>query len=293
MRKLAQVLGRELGERAAGAGVGEQGARGIGGHDRRERGIGERLAREGGEQRAARQQAHGGGGEQPAPARAHADRRRDGPSRAAARRSRPAARRARGRAAAAVPRPASKSVRSDGTATETRSSATRTRGESGAQRARPRHGVGERRTRIGEAQRERRARFAAHPRAPPAAHGGLPGIARDDGHAVFEGAAPKALVREIAARSAESVMAPARLSIDCANAASLRAEAHSTDHPPGAPRAGVDATGACSSTTCTLVPPMPNELTPARRGCVDFHVRARPPIASGVRSSRSNGFGVR
>ena len=34
-------------------------------------------------------------------------------------------------------------------------------------------------------------------------------------------------------------------------------------------RAGGEVRGASSTTTCTLVPPTPNELTPARRGASD------------------------
>ena len=59
-----------------------------------------------------------------------------------------------------------------------------------------------------------------------------------------------------------------RSSAASASARRGRGAAHGPRRPPTAP-----AGGASSSTTCALVPPMPNELTPARRG---------PPFAGPV-----------
>ncbi len=59
-------------------------------------------------------------------------------------------------------------------------------------------------------------------------------------------------------------------------------------------RARVGAAGASSSTTCALVPPMPNELTPARRGPgMAGQGRATPLTTNGLVGRWHAGLGVR
>ena len=69
-------------------------------------------------------------------------------------------------------------------------------------------------------------------------------------------------------RRGESSAASAALA-SCSDSA-VRADNSSTCGPPGLPRRLEKVCGASSTTTCTLVPPTPNELTPARRGAVGF-----------------------
>ena len=82
-----------------------------------------------------------------------------------------------------------------------------------------------------------------------------------------------------------------RPSVIRSRAAGVRAASSSTcqgrDGPEGA------AGGASSSTACTLVPPMPNALTPARRGS-PFAVQSvsRSATRNGLAAKSMAGFGV-
>src|SRR3546814_3501531 len=83
---------------------------------------------------------------------------------------------------------------------------------------------------------------------------------------LFAAAEPSSDVRPAAATSISSVKAATWRRTPSASAASLRPETASTDQPDNASTTGsTGRSGAASSTTCTLVPEKPNELTPATR----------------------------
>src|SRR3546814_8758219 len=77
---------------------------------------------------------------------------------------------------------------------------------------------------------------------------------------LFAAAEPSSDVRPAAATSISSVKAATWRRTPSTSAASLRPETASTDQPDNASTTGsTGRRGAASSTTCALVPPMPNE----------------------------------
>src|SRR5262249_56543275 len=83
----------------------------------------------------------------------------------------------------------------------------------------------------------------------------------------------------------------ARLRLAASRAAALLAETvrswHSRELPDGA------RSGASSRTTCALVPPIPREVTPARRGIPAIRSQARSSVLTknGLFSKSISGFG--
>ncbi|MNV64020.1 hypothetical protein D3C71_1566450 [compost metagenome] len=86
---------------------------------------------------------------------------------------------------------------------------------------------------------------------------------------------------------------PARRSAMVCTAAALRAESRSRCGRWAAAACTAGRCGASSTTTCALVPPMPKELTPARRGCAPMgHARASVLTKNGLAPKSICGLGV-
>ena len=85
--------------------------------------------------------------------------------------------------------------------------------------------------------------------------------------------------------------AAARFSAHSSSAAVVFADSSST-WGPGRFDVRAATGGASSTTTCTLVPPTPNELTPALRTPSHSHGPYRLCTVNGVSSRRSSGFGL-